>query len=185
MRLLWKLGDLRQKSSARDQLLLRIGAANKEAGRACDFLRIHLPSENVTRQTLPFAVNKEKLKQSELRHGHSLLRANLDVEDPAVLRELPTQLAQTEAAFKTLKSELGLRPIYHQLKTLWRPTSWLLSSLPVSRNARAHGCGGTFTFPHILSHARTPACWLAARLYGGIWWSIAHGRMPRSKLQSG
>ena len=36
-------------------------------------------------------------------------------EDPAVLWERYVQLTQIEAAFKTMKSELGLRPIYHQL----------------------------------------------------------------------
>ncbi len=36
-------------------------------------------------------------------------------EDPAVLWERYVQLTQIEAAFKTLKSELGIRPIYHQL----------------------------------------------------------------------
>ncbi|MGD0227565.1 MAG: IS1634 family transposase, partial [Terriglobia bacterium] len=118
VRLLWKLRDLRRKSPARDHLLLRLGAAKKEAGRAFGFVRMHLPSagESVTRQTFTFAVDKEKLKKSELRDGHYLLRSNLVGEDPAVLWERYIQLTQIEAAFKTLKSELGLRPIYHQLE---------------------------------------------------------------------
>jgi transposase len=37
-------------------------------------------------------------------------------EDPSVLWERYIQLTQIEAAFKTLKSELGLRPIYHHLE---------------------------------------------------------------------
>ena len=37
-------------------------------------------------------------------------------EDPSVLWERYIQLTQIEAAFKTLKSELKLRPIYHQLE---------------------------------------------------------------------
>ena len=118
VRLLGKLRDLRRKSPGRDQLLLRIGAAKKEAGRAFGFVCIHLPQEGeaVTRQTFTFAVDKEKLKKSELRDGHYLLRSNLTGEDAAVLWELYLQLTQIEAAFKTLKSELGLRPIYHQLE---------------------------------------------------------------------
>jgi Transposase DDE domain len=117
VRLLWKLRDLRRKSPARDQLLLRIGAAKKEAGRAFGFVRIRLPQEGeeVTRQTFNFALDKEKLKKAELRDGHYLLRSNLVGEDPSVLWERYIQLTQIEAAFKTLKSELGLRPIYHQL----------------------------------------------------------------------
>jgi hypothetical protein len=118
VRLLGKLRDLRRKSPGRDQLLLRIGAARKEAGRAFGFVCIHLPQEGeaVTRQTFTFAVDKEKLKKSELRDGHYLLRSNLTGEDAAVLWELYLQLTQIEAAFRTLKSELGLRPIYHQLE---------------------------------------------------------------------
>jgi hypothetical protein len=118
VRLLWKLRGLRRKSPARDQLLLRIGAAKKEAGRAFGFVRIRLPQEGeeVTRQTFTFALDKEKLKKAELRDGHYLLRSNLVGEDPSVLWERYIQLTQIEAAFKTLKSELGLRPIYHQLE---------------------------------------------------------------------
>jgi hypothetical protein len=54
--LLWKLRDLRRKSPTRDQLLLRLGAARKEAGRAFGFVRILLPKEGeaVTRQTFTF-----------------------------------------------------------------------------------------------------------------------------------
>jgi len=44
------------------------------------------------------------------------LRSNLVGENPEVLWERYIQLTQIEAAFKTLKSELGLRPIYHQVE---------------------------------------------------------------------
>ncbi len=118
VRLLWKLRDLRRKCAARDQLLLRIGAAKKEAGRAFGFVRIRLPQEGkeVTRQTFTFQLDKEKLEKAELRDGHYLLRSNLVGEDPSVLWERYVQLTQIEAAFKALKSELGLRPIYHQVE---------------------------------------------------------------------
>ena len=118
VRLLWKLRDLRRKSPGRDQLLLRIGAAKKEAGRAFGFVCLHLPQEGeaVTRQTFTFKLDKDKLQKAELRDGHYLLRSNLTGEDAAVLWELYLQLTQIEAAFRTLKSELGLRPIYHQLE---------------------------------------------------------------------
>jgi len=61
-RLLWKLRDLRRKSPARDQLLLRLGAAKKEAGRAVGFAHLHLPQEGaaVTRQTFTFQLDKDK-----------------------------------------------------------------------------------------------------------------------------
>jgi hypothetical protein len=118
VRLLKTLRKLRRSCPARDQLLLRMGAAKKEAGRAFGFVEIHLSKqgEEVTRQTFAFQLDKEKLKKAELRDGHYLLRSNLVGEDPSVLWERYVQLTQIEAAFKTLKSELGLRPIYHQVE---------------------------------------------------------------------
>jgi len=110
--LLCKLRDLRRKSPARDQLLLRIGAAQKDTGRAFGFVHLHLPQEGtaVTRQTFTFQLDKGKRQKAELRDGHSLLRSNLVGEDATVLWELYLQLTPIEAAFQTLKSELGFRP---------------------------------------------------------------------------
>jgi hypothetical protein len=117
-RLLWKLRAMRRSGPPRDQLLLRIGAAKKEAGRAYHFVRIQLPKEGeeVTRESFRFGLRKDKLRAAELRDGHYLLRSNLVSEDPAVLWDRYVQLTQIEAAFKALKSDLGLRPIYHQLE---------------------------------------------------------------------
>jgi hypothetical protein len=72
-RLLRKLRTMRRSLPKRDQLLLRIGPAKKEAGRAFGFVTMR----------------------------------------PGVLWERYIQLTQIEAAFKAMKSELGLRPIYH------------------------------------------------------------------------
>jgi hypothetical protein len=117
-RLLKTLRRLGRSGPARDQLLLRIGAAKKAAGRAFGFVRIQLPQpgEAVTRRTFTFRLDKEKLQKAELRDGHYLLRSNLVGEAPEVLWERYIQLTQIEAAFKTLKSELGLRPVYHQVE---------------------------------------------------------------------
>jgi transposase len=118
VRLLLKLRAMRRNRPSRDQLLLRIGAAKKDAGRAASFVKLTIPPEGtaVTLQNFHFQVDKKKLQQTELRDGHYLLRSNLVGEDPAVLWERYTQLTQIEAAFKTMKSELGVRPIYHQLE---------------------------------------------------------------------
>jgi transposase len=117
VRLLRKLRTMRRSLPGRDQLLLRLGAAKKEAGRAFGFVKIRVPNagEEVTRQTFTFAVDKDKLRQAEQRDGHYLLRSNLTGEDPGVLWQRYVQLTQIEAAFKAMKSELGIRPIYHQL----------------------------------------------------------------------
>ena len=117
VRLLRKLRAMRRSLPSRDQLLLRIGAAKKDAGRAYGFLKIQLPTakQDVTKETFRFHVDKVKLNAAEQRDGHYLLRSNLTVEDPAVLWNRYVQLTQIEAAFRSLKSDLGLRPIYHRL----------------------------------------------------------------------
>jgi transposase len=117
-RLLRKLRAMRRSLPQRDQLLLRIGAAKKEAGRAFGFVKIQLPraDQPVTRETFSFQLNKAKLKAAQQRDGHYLLRSNLTAEDPAVLWARYVQLTQIESVFRTLKSELGIRPIYHQLE---------------------------------------------------------------------
>jgi transposase len=117
-RLLRKLRRMRKSLPKRDQLLLRLGAAKTEAGRAFGFVKIRVPGkdEEVTRATFTFHTDKAKLQEAQLRDGHYLLRTNMVAEDPAVLWDRYMQLTQIEAAFKCLKSELGIRPIYHQLE---------------------------------------------------------------------
>jgi transposase len=117
-RLLRKLRAMRRSCPKRDQLLMRVGAAKTEAGRAFGFVKICLPKDGqqVTRETFTFTVDKTKLKDAEFRDGHYLLRTNLAAEDPAVLWQRYMQLTQIEAAFKCLKSDLGIRPIHHQLE---------------------------------------------------------------------
>jgi len=117
-RLLRKLRAMRRSLPSRDQLLLRIGAAKKEAGRAFGFVKIRMPlaQESVTRETFSFRVEKSKLQKAQQRDGHYLLRSNLTAEDPAVLWTRYVQLTQIEAVFRSLKNDLGIRPIYHQLE---------------------------------------------------------------------
>src|SRR5271169_6692879 len=117
-RLLRKLRVMRRNLPKRDQLLMRIGAAKKEAGRAFGFVKIQLPEKNeeVKRNTFTFHTDKAKLKAAEQRDGHYLLRSNLTGEDPAVLWTRYVQLTQIESVFRSLKSELSIRPIHHQLE---------------------------------------------------------------------
>src|SRR5437763_1213779 len=117
-RLLRKLRAMRRSCPKRDQLLMRVGAAKTDAGRAFGFVKINLPQANqeVTKETFTFQLDKVRLKEAELRDGHYLLRTNLVAEDPAVLWDRYVQLTQIEAAFKCLKSDLGIRPIHHQLE---------------------------------------------------------------------
>jgi transposase len=117
-RLLRKLRAMRKSLPKRDQLLLRIGAAKKEAGRAFHFVKMRIPlkEEEVTRETFSFEVDKQKLQAAQQRDGHYLLRSNMTAEHPEVLWARYVQLTQIESVFRSLKSDLGIRPIYHQLE---------------------------------------------------------------------
>jgi transposase len=118
VRLLRKLRAMRHSLPVRDRLLMRIGAAKTEAGRAFGFVHIDVPGpqQPVTRESFRFRLDKAKLHAAELRDGHYLLRSNLTDEDPAVLWTRYVQLTQIEAVFRSLKSELRVRPIHHQLE---------------------------------------------------------------------
>jgi hypothetical protein len=63
-RLLWKLRAMRRSCQKRDQLLMRVGAAKADVGRAFGFVKINLPSagQEVTRETFTFRLDKERLK---------------------------------------------------------------------------------------------------------------------------
>src|SRR5207244_1583866 len=97
-RLLRKLRAMRRSLPSRDQLLMRMGAAKTEAGRAFGFVKMQVPDakQPVTRESFRFTVDQNKLKEAELRDGHYLLRSNLTGADPAVLWTRYVQLTQIE-----------------------------------------------------------------------------------------
>jgi len=108
----------RQRLWKRDTLLLKLGAARKEAGKAWSFVKLTVPKprESVNRQTFSFELLKNKLQDAEERDGHYLLRAFRAGDQAGTLWELYMQLSEIEAAFKTLKSDLHLRPIRHHIE---------------------------------------------------------------------
>ena len=115
---LWKrLHELQRQKLTRDQLLIKLGAAKKEAGQVYALLDIALPKDNEDLQAngFSFSLRKDKLRQVRRREGRYLLRSNLTQSDPATLWEYYIQLTEIEQAFKELKSDLAIRPIFHQL----------------------------------------------------------------------
>lgn len=118
-RLFTRLQALQPQTLTRDQLLIKLGAAKKDAGRAYHLLSIHVPAKDqaVTPETFTFSLNKKKLRLVRQREGHYLLRSNLGREDPATLWQYYLQLTEVEQAFKELKSDLSIRPVYHQKDT--------------------------------------------------------------------
>ncbi len=119
LKTLWRrLGALRQQKLSRDQLLIKLGAAKKAAGRAYGLVEIRLPKADqaVSPESFTYSLRKDKLRQTRRREGRYLLRTNLPHDDPAKLWRLYVQLTEIEQAFKELKGDLAIRPIFHQLE---------------------------------------------------------------------
>jgi len=105
-----------KKKLTRDELLLAVGQAKEQAGRVFDLLEIRWPEEGqeVNAQSFTFRLSLARYRRWYRREGRYLLRTNLTGIDPKVLWEYYLQLAAVEAAFKNLKDDLQIRPIFHQ-----------------------------------------------------------------------
>ncbi len=63
--------------------------------------------------TFSYRIDYAKLRETHRREGRYLLRSNLVGRDPGDLWEFYLRLGEVEQAFRTLKGDLGIRPIYH------------------------------------------------------------------------
>jgi transposase len=110
----WLWGRLRQLAGmklTREELLMRLGAARKQARTAWRLITIDVAADSAT---LSYRLDRVKLRRARRREGRYLLRTNLIDDDPARLWGLYLQLVSVEEAFKNLKGDLAIRPIFHQ-----------------------------------------------------------------------
>jgi transposase len=116
--LIRRLKELQQfkKKLTRDELLVAVGQAKEQAGRVFKLLEIQWPEEGqeINAQTFRFKLRLSRYRQWYRREGRYLLRTNLTGTDPKILWEYYLQLVGIEAAFKNLKDDLEIRPIFHQ-----------------------------------------------------------------------
>jgi DDE family transposase len=115
-KLKWLWARLKQISAmelTREELLMKLGAARAKARAAWRLIDVEAAPNAAT---FTFALNRNKLRQTRRREGRYLLRTNLCDRDPAHLWQFYIQLVEIEGAFKNLKDDLQLRPIYHQLE---------------------------------------------------------------------
>jgi transposase len=111
---LWaRLKEIAAMELDREELLMKLGAARAKAPAAWRLVEVAVAPEGAT---FSVALDRAKLRQVRRREGRYLLRTNLCGKDPAELWRFYIQLVEVEAAFKTLKDDLQLRPIYHQLE---------------------------------------------------------------------
>ena len=172
---LGRLRELQGQTLTRDQLLMKLGAARHEAGRAASLVQVTLTETVVLEQektasaaqpavttepaaaaqpaptvetaaaaepaakapvhakpkgsratktrskekaqpapSMTFRLDRAKLRKSRRREGRYLLRTNLDAQQPERLWTFYIQLTEVEQAFKELKSDLAVRPIFHR-----------------------------------------------------------------------
>jgi hypothetical protein len=110
----------------RDALIERVAVLRKEAGSIASFVKITRPAADELVSAATFTARLDKLawKAALERDGSYILRAHVPwKERPAgmekqasVLWEWCMQLIRVEQSFKTLKSDLNLRPIHHQIE---------------------------------------------------------------------
>jgi transposase len=116
----------RRRKISRDQLIRRVAVLRKTAGRIASFITVDEPGpkDQVNRHTFTYKFDHEAWKISIERDGSYILRAWLPGDDwpDGINKQAPAlwqwymQLTHVEEAFKTLKSDLHLRPIHHQLQ---------------------------------------------------------------------
>ena len=158
-KLIARLKELQQQKPTRDELLMKLGAARKEAGRAYALVNITLAPQAPQApkaakgapeqaQRFEFSLNRKKLRVVRQREGHYLLRSNLTEHDPAQLWRFYIQLTEVEQAFKELKNDLSIRPVYHQKDERIEAhifVSFLAYCLQVTLKARVKPLAGGLT----------------------------------------
>jgi Transposase DDE domain len=109
---LWKrLGQLAAMEISREEMLMKLGAARAKAPAAWRLVEIEMDKES---SMFLYTLNRQKLRTVRRREGRYLLRTNLTESDPALLWQYYVQLVAVEEAFKNLKGDLAIRPIFHQ-----------------------------------------------------------------------
>ena len=109
---LWqRLKQLAGMRLTREELLMKLGAAREHAPTAWRLVAIEVARDSAA---FGYRLDRTKLRQARRREGRYLLRTNLTEHDPAKLWSLYLQLVSVEEAFKNLKGDLAIRPIFHQ-----------------------------------------------------------------------
>ncbi len=116
--LVQRLKELQTMELSRDQLLLKLGAAQQQFPAGWRLVAVAVPEAGPAAhaQNFTFKLRTHKLRQVRRREGRYLLRSNLSGQAPVQLWQIYVQLTQVEGAFKDLKDDLSLRPIFHQLE---------------------------------------------------------------------
>jgi len=91
-----------------DKILMRLGRLSERWPRAWRYVAAEWKEPK-----LSWRWDRQALRLAQHRDGAYLLRTNLSDHSPEALWRMYVQLTEVEAVFRTLKSELAIRPIWH------------------------------------------------------------------------
>lgn len=120
LRELQDCADMLAKGSVRDARAIerRVGRWQGRYPAAAALYEIEVVVDASGQATgLRFEEKPGRFEHAALAHGVYLLRTNHPETDPQRLWKWYIQLTQAESCFRTVKNDIGLRPVYHQ-KTL-------------------------------------------------------------------
>ncbi len=103
---------------SRDTLLGKLAVLKQQAGRMSAAVMVHIPEEGQrpTLENFHYELNREFSRESLERDGSYILRSNAIQSDAGTLWSMYMQLVFIEAAFKSMKSDLAIRPIFHRVQ---------------------------------------------------------------------
>ena len=108
---LWaRLKKLAEMDVSREERLMKLGAARSKAPSAWRLVKTDVDKTGA----LTYALDRDKLRKTRRREGHYLLRTNMTDDDPAKLWQYYIQLVAVEEAFRNLKGDLAIRPVFHK-----------------------------------------------------------------------
>jgi transposase len=103
------------KLKDRDKMFMSLGRIQASHPQVADLYEMAV-KDSKEGPRLVWGQKPEQQQWLEAREGAYLLRTNLIVDGAADLWKKYMQLTEVEAAFRTLKSELAIRPLFHQLE---------------------------------------------------------------------
>ena len=157
-RYIQRLKALQGQSLTRDQLLMKLGAAKHDAGRAAGLVKVTWPKDATSTAGLEFSLDRHKLRQVRRREGRYLLRTNLTAYEPDALWTFYIQLTEVEQAFKELKHDLAVRPIFHHSQDRIEAhifVAFLAYCLQVTLKARLRSVAGGITPREVIAQFKT------------------------------
>jgi transposase len=108
---LWaRLKKLAEMDVSREERLMKLGAARSKAPSAWRLVKTDVDKTGA----LTYALDRDKLRKIRRREGRYLLRTNMTDDDPAKLWQYYIQLVAVEEAFRNLKGDLAIRPVFHK-----------------------------------------------------------------------